>query len=427
MDMTSQVLVMTVGTGDPEQQEETLFKPMRESIKKGEWKQVILLPSKMTEANASRLKTSLPNSFDIFSLPGYGDEDDVDRCYQHFVGVLRELVRKNGAPHIVCDFTRGTKAMSAALLMAAIRCGAVHARYVTGEREGPTVKPGAEIIHDVRLATAMVEWALSAAESMLNGRAPSAAMKLLEMPGIKDPPVPDETSGRRALLLHFARMLTAWNQFDYRRAIQLARESPGTTSPELLNHLEMCRVPQDSDQWDKLDCMGKSQVLEHLIADMIENARRCCESDGYEDALLRLYRATELIGQARLFREGLDSGNLNSSHPAVRELIQDNKKPLQPNDKGVYQAARLDAARLLTRCDNLDSRYLGEMLKKEDDAAKSMHKRNLSVLNHGYQAQAPQDQQDWEAMFQRIEGLFRQLCEDADVKLNTARFPNPPA
>src|SRR5207248_2982365 len=70
---------------------------------------------------------------EIRPLPNVGDEDDPDACFAHF-NVILEEVRAGGVPadDIIVDFTRGTKVMSAALVLAAVRQEVPRLRYISG-------------------------------------------------------------------------------------------------------------------------------------------------------------------------------------------------------------------------------------------------------------------------------------------------------
>ena len=84
----------------------------------------------------------------IVPLPEKGQENDVDQCFAHFDRVIADLRAEGYESHqIIADFTRGTKAMSAALALAGVRHDLPELRYIEGEREGSgTVKAGSEVI-----------------------------------------------------------------------------------------------------------------------------------------------------------------------------------------------------------------------------------------------------------------------------------------
>src|SRR5580704_10046171 len=118
-------LTLTVGSGNPKDPEGTLYQPLLKSIREGSWDKVVFLPSIVTEENARELERRLSGTaVEIIPLPGPNDENDVDSCFAHFDRVIQKL-RTEGfdAVNVCADFTRGTKAMSAALVLAAIRHG----------------------------------------------------------------------------------------------------------------------------------------------------------------------------------------------------------------------------------------------------------------------------------------------------------------
>ena len=125
-------LVLTVGTGDLDRLEETLFTPLRKSIATEAWTRVVLLPSSVTEDFARTLRHRLDGTaVEVSPLPA-GDENDADAAYAHFDRVLATVLRDVALEDVVVDFTRGTKAMSAALVLAAARRAVPRLRYVTG-------------------------------------------------------------------------------------------------------------------------------------------------------------------------------------------------------------------------------------------------------------------------------------------------------
>jgi hypothetical protein len=60
-----------------------------------------------------------------------GDEEDVDACFGHFERELAKLLEEGfAADSVIADFTRGTKAISAALVLAAVVHGVRTLRYI---------------------------------------------------------------------------------------------------------------------------------------------------------------------------------------------------------------------------------------------------------------------------------------------------------
>ena len=170
------VLVMTVGTGDLTRIEETLFVPLRKSITTDAWVRVILLPSDMTEEFAERLRNGMETVDAVIRPLPARAENDADRAYAHFDAVLSEVLRATPPHRVVVDFTRGTKAMSAAVVLAATRREVPYLRYITGRRDQRgMVQAGSEKVRQIRTTVAAGHRRLDLARDlMLRGNFPAA-------------------------------------------------------------------------------------------------------------------------------------------------------------------------------------------------------------------------------------------------------------
>lgn len=145
---TGRILIATVGLGNIDQLRATLLEPMKLSIRTGDWKRVILVPSVVTGELAAKLREELAGlPVELHPLPQIGDEDDLARSREHFQAVFRSALDSGAQPgDIVLDFTRGTKVMSVAAVMAAISSGVRHFQYVVGGQRDArgVVVPGTE-------------------------------------------------------------------------------------------------------------------------------------------------------------------------------------------------------------------------------------------------------------------------------------------
>jgi CRISPR-associated protein (TIGR02710 family) len=404
-------LVLTVGQGNLDKLEATLFAPLRKSIAKGKWDQVILLPSKETEPLAFQLAGGEP-AIRIQTLPRTGDEDDADLCFSHFEAILSGLIRCGTRPaEITIDFTRGTKAMSAAVVLAAVTFNVPNLRYVTGKRERDgLVIAGKEEVRDLSSAIATTRRALGLAMHFLQ-RFQFTAVEAL---------FPDE---RNRWLLKYpascradiewtlwaARFWGAWDRFDYRAARSQLDSSPNSQSPAL----ESWRCPKPQAKFlSRLAASGSNpgNAARDLAADLIANAGRRLASGAYEDALLRNYRALEMIGQARLFDLRLDSENLDRCNPQVQRWLAVEGRSSNRLDRG-------QACSLL--------HFLGDSFAPElDKAAKAgAWDRNRSILLHGFRAEA--DRVKARLTLDRVADVFTEENFKNRERLESAQFPVP--
>ncbi len=421
------VLFMTVGMGNPKQLEETLLAPASKSIKQGPWDVVVLLPSAATAESAEKLRQRHPDKdFYIRPLPAEGDEYNPDRCYEHFDAVLREFIPATRGT-IGVDMTRGTKAMSAALLLAGFRHGVDLARYLqaqTAPDQAPVVIPGTERVVDVPMQQARRDQVLDQAALLMNRGDFAAAATLLEQEGGDD----------LEPLARLARFYAAWDRLDYESADRITppRHLPESWARYAVSererewvHALACPLPSPEDP-DYAPRMAA--YLRRVIVDLWANGLRRVRQQQFEDAVIRAYRVLELLGQARLFDYGLDSGWLPPDHPAVSRLMQRLKESGSPslteNRDGTLKAAREQVARLL--------KYLGDPLAKAllacaQQGEFSVLQRNHSLLIHGYHAVSPQDESALMEAYARIEVIIREdrklRHEDAERDFAVARAP----
>lgn len=419
------VLFLTVGLGNPKQLEETLYAPVSVSIRSGRWERIVLLPSHETLDHARKLKRRHPeDDIHIRTLPE-GGEADADQCYKCFQRAITEL----GTPEpdgMCVDITRGTKAMSAALLVAAMRYRIPHVRYIEGERnpDNPTVVvPGSERVRDIRVTSGIKHRVLDDAKVLFRRGAFAGAVVLLrELPPHED--VRD--------IIDLADFCAAWDQLDYRRADEITLAShlpeqwsgyvPGSEVRRWVH--ELARPFPDPTGRDYASAMAKRLRL--LTADLLANGERRLLRRQYEDALLRAYRALEMLGQARLFDHGLDSAALPKDHDAVRELARGLERkqsaPLALNRDGTLSAGREQVARLLKR---LGDPLAEELLSTASQGALRVTSRNHSILIHGYEPATGGREQELRELYAQLGEILekdRQGVLTGDM--SPARFLN---
>lgn len=423
------VLLLTVGTGDMNDRENSLLAPLRLSIADGEWERVVLLPSTVTQEFAMELNAE--RGFEVRVLPAPGLENDADACFRHFEGEIERL-RDAGfvQADIVVDFTRGTKAMSAALVLAAIAHDLPRLRYITGERDSRgMVMAGTEKVHQTSPATALALRRIDMARGLVAGGAFAAALDLLPDPDNAFAALQTATP-RKALLAmrSLARFLAAWDRLDY------AAAATETLPPahDLPAGWRALRPDQDLVGWvwrlhrrpDETDMPGMAAWLRPLAIDLLANAERRVRQHQFEDALVRSYRVLELVGQARLFDHGMSSDAVPEDHPKVKKLRRDLEKSrsndFNRNPKGGLYASRILTARLLGRLDD----PLGKPLQFFDSehGAFAAESRNTSVLIHGFDTKASNRPDQWATLFAALWSLLEQdRATEPDVIADSRR------
>ena len=427
---SARTLVMTVGTGDLDRLEETLFAPLRRSIATDAWTRVVLLPSTVTEDFARTLRSRLDGpAAEVSPLPA-GDENDADAAYAHFDRVLAAVLQGAAPEDVVADFTRGTKAMSAALVLAATRRGVPRLRYVAGRRDRRgTVEPGSEQVREIRTTVAEGHRRLDLARELLRRGDFAAVANVLPDPDRSPAETyPDDLFATSRTVRTAARFYAAWDRLDYASAAAQEVGAPPSSdwNPVWPTGTMRTWVTALDREPPRADCSAMAAWLRRLVVDLLANGERRIRNGHHEDALVRAYRTLELIGQARLFEHGLDSGNLDPNHEAVerlqRRLEKKDDAPLAHGRRGELQAGRQQVARLLKECgDPLGKRLLGF----EENPQLKPTQRNNSVLVHGFAARAPADPEPLRGLFEDLESLVRgdEPAPEVDDWLRIARSP----
>ena len=423
-------LVMTVGTGNLDRLEETLFTPLMKSIATDAWTRVVLLPSSVTEDFAQTLRSRFDGTAaEISPLPA-GDENDADAAYAHFDRVLAAILQDAAPEDVVVDFTRGTKAMSAALVLAAARRAVPRLRYVEGRRDRRgTVEPGSEQVRGIRTTVADGHRRLDLARELLRRGGFAAVANVLPDPDRSPAETyPDDLLAASRAVRTAARFYAAWDRLDYASAAGQEVGAPPSSDWNRVWPTDTMRawVSALDREPARADCGAMATWLRRLVLDLLANGERRIRDGHHEDALVRAYRTLELVGQARLFEHGLDSGNLDPNREAVRRLQRRLEKkddaPLAHGRRGELQAGRQQVARLLRECgDPLGKRLLGF----EENPQLKPTRRNNSVLVHGFAARAPAEPAPLQGLFEDLEALVRGDEPDPEVTdwLRIARSP----
>jgi len=435
--MQSRILICTVGTGNVDELRASLIEPLTKSIRDGVWSKVVLLPSRLTVDNADLLQAEIKEvPIEVIPLPEAKQEENVDDSYRHFDYVLGNLVRQGFEPKsLIADFTRGTKAMSAALVLAAIRHGLPVLRYLSGgqrDQRGMVVA-GTEIVTEVKTLNVTANRVLDDARMLMKNGSFAASSQLIICSGYLD--WPDEVRKGGESLDRLARFFSAWDRLDYTSAATITRTEG---FPTCGNEVRWSNFVPTRAVLERIDALAqplpesnaaKAHPLRLLLIDLFANGERRLMAHQYEDALLRAYRVLELIGQVRLFDRGYDSAALPADDETIQQfqdyLRKKKSEVLSSSGKdGSLQAPREKVARLL--------KFMGDGLGQQlidvaHGGAIKASARNYSVLIHGYDAVAGSDSKPLSQLYEKIRTLIE--CDlgrvVAEEHLKLARFPWP--
>ena len=417
-------LVLTVGTGNIDDLERTLLVPMLKSIEDGEWDRIVLLPSHTTKEFAQILQERISNpAVEINALPTSGQENNADACFGHFDSVLVQLIEDNFKPSdIVVDFTRGTKAMSAALVLAALGRDIPVLRYVHSEQrdERGMVIPGTEKVGQIKTNLATERRRLDQAERLMSHGDFGAVIELLpHLDGLFAGLFSERFRVQAKALRSATHIYAAWDRLDYKAAVEeldrlgTAAQEAGrfAPTPEISKWLRRLAQRPNPNR------SGHETMAAHLravVCDLLANAERRLRDQHFEDALIRAYRVLELIGQIRLFDHGYNSADLPRNDAVIEALHFGEDRRTRK-----LQATRYQAIKLLERLDDPLADRLFQFDRKH--SASQTRRRNDSILTHGFTAMAPPEATPLREIIADLEHLLKEDDLKASERLTVAR------
>lgn len=427
------VLLLTVGTGDSRNREQTLFEPIMWSISKQDPQLIILLPSHETEVLAKEIRNRLPErEIRIEPLPQPGDENDPDKCFSWFDKVIEHLLVEGADIHdLMADFTRGTKAMSAALVLACVRRDVPRLGYVEGTRdERGMVVSGSERIHPIYPSVVTFKRRLDAAYSLFLAGNFSAVLDILpESTPPFDTLIPAIVRKRVTAVRALASFYVAWDRLDYATA---AERVPGIGQSDDLSQRWQPMFPtQEVINWvrslakkpNRKDEPAMAAHVRRLCCDLFANGERRLRNGQLEDAFLRWYRVVELIGQARLFDRGYDSESITPKDPylikAENEAGRKHRSGFDTRSDGRKMASREMGARLLR---TLGDEFGQRLMKLADSGAITASRRNRSILVHGFNSLDSRAESQLPVRYRELEQLINDDSPSSAQMLTTARF-----
>ncbi len=312
------------------------------------------------------------------------DHQDIGRCYGEIRQGLADWLRRRDLQdsEVAADITGATKAMSAALALAAVERHSSF-RYVGGDTRDKknlgVVVDGSEqtfvcenpwntyAVRDLeRAATLMRDYHSDLAGDVLSGAARRCN---------------GEMRTRLEALSRLVRSLACADRFDFDGAFKRYRRCRELL-PLVLGDSLLVPVEDTFQSWLVLRKQtGRTDTTpgHETVLELIANADRRAHQGRYDDAVGRLYRAVELHAQ-RLIRAAFGSElgrlRLTSLPERHRPWLRDN---FRQHPDGSYKLGIEQLFRILKECGELSARQMGtyERLKEH------LFKRNNSLFAHG--------------------------------------------
>jgi len=383
------IFIATVGTG---RNREDIAKMLLITIKNSNPDLVYFLVSNRTNEETIPPFEEINQGRYKYETVILKDENDFLEVCDQTKELINELIKKFNLSQedITVDYTSGTKAMSAGLILAAMQTGIEDVKYVEGERdEYGRVIAGGEDIRPSRTTLVLKEEEIKRIITLFNAKQFDAVIKLSAE--IEDKIKVPRINNKAKLLNLLAQAYQNWDNFDHEQAIKktdkigkLRKEDKffddeikkwkglSTSLKVIDEHLHKCQKAKGKREYNHLS----------ILLDIVASAQRRIEDHRYDDAAARLYRATEYIAQMRLSEKYEIDNTGKIPAKKVPESFANNHQYLLKN--GHYKLSLVKSYELLNKFgDPLGKKFIEDFKPNDSDIKKHLKTRNESILAHG--------------------------------------------
>ena len=374
--------------------------PIVTSIEKIKPDNIIFIASKETASTVDDIKelTKDVSEYDFHTLV-LKDPEDLIEVFETSCG-SKEFLKQGD---IYVDYTGGTKSMSAGLAMAFFETGIKEYVYIGGNKrtkEGVgVVKSGAEKpvfkVDPARLYCLSIAKKI---EPLFNAGLYRLTDELLkkEIPRSGDDLYVKELKKIQELV----RSLCLWDSMNYKRSYANMRKY--INSRPNTNKLFSVEIP-DSFQKHLKSCSDRNP--RSRISDLIDAAKRRKKNEEHDEAVLRIYRTIEFVGQTEFKK----TFNLETREVKCSDFIKHFPDSKHNEYRGKYEGkngARKFSLKetyeaLCEKGNSIGKKYF----QFEEEFREFNNKRNLSVLAHGFKPCGKEDvQQGFELIKKLLQG-----------------------
>jgi CRISPR-associated protein (TIGR02710 family) len=339
------------------------------------------------------------------------DADDLLHCYERAVECAMKIAERPSAYTVVVDYTGGTKTMTAALALATVGHGYKFS-YVGGKQRTKNglgvVVTGTEVV-----GQRISPWQIFAVEEkrrislFVSSFQYEAAISTMSLT-IEN--LPEKKQEVWKAIAETLKGYLAWDNFSHGEALKNLQGG--------LKRLELCaRFGMDKSISEYLEMVrgnfadlnemngetGFFKKLHSLLVwDLVSNAKRRYLQNKYDDAVARLYRALEMVGQID-FQVATGCSTSDADPAKLPEAIREEYvRKYKSLSKGKLEIPLFGVFRALKEM----NRPVGHLYFENEEVLKKMlSARNDSILAHGV---IPTKKKSYEDLSKIVQDLFVQ-------------------
>lgn len=352
-----------------------------------------------------------PNLVSQLGLKGFRDDlqlihlpepDDLSDCLHRLQGFVQGLHQRFSRLELFGDFTGGTKSMSAALAFALLDQKAT-VSVVSGRRDNLVrieKSDGLRILDPLPIITRRLlsDRLPPLLEAHFYERARSMLIDLQRDHSTRF--LPTQHEALQGLIAQLE-VLSLWDKFSWRvaldraEAIHFANEWPDLWQWWIRVEAAMHWVDPETDP-------GLAITGYELVQDLLLNAERRGRRGWFDDAVARLYRASELLAQTYITLELRVDGIADWTASSIKL-----QSGVQINCGGVLALYR--SLRTFEAPTGLGGIYA----RQSHELRQLFNARNASLLGHGLQ---PITEDRWQALQARIANLLTTTLQELHIQ-----------
>ena len=419
MDWKDIAMLITVGTGiGGSEARDSLAHGILFSIKSHRPKKIIFFGSQESKDTVESVTRQFKEMGIDFEYDDFVLINNVDSFSEYFSAFKLKIQELEEEYEIIIDYTSGTKTMTMSAAFASMVFGK-KLIFVTGKRENGSVIKGTEKISSQNLFLVYDELMISKIKELFNMNRFDAGKSLLN-------DIVDENTDKEI----YSRLFDIYNYFDsvdYENAYKLfdnefneilIQKWPELKGDFIQNRIALQTMFQKENP-EKGFKEHKNRCY-YILASLLNNARRRCEENKYDDAIARLYRSLELIAQIRLKKQyKLNSSKINLDKLKNKNVDNEYIEILENsrNDDGNIRLGLYQDYELLSYLND----DLGKFFKDNSgEITNCIEFRNKSILAHGLNNQELESYKKFEKLVLNAANI---LTNNFDNYLNQTKFP----
>lgn len=334
-----------------------------------------------------------------YEIVSVDDPDDLNGCYQKLLELVETVKEKHGDCQVIANYTGGTKTMSVAMASVGIMTQQWDLSLNIGPRvdliqvrtgDVPVVINKWELFYQSQL-----EFLKGFLDNYYYAFVARSISAMLSHP--LDKSLRDKLIEARVICEAF----DLWDKFHHQKALELLEPHGKRFSAYIISLKNM---------------LGKARATGYeLVSDLLNNAERRAAQRHYDDAIARLYRATELFAQTRLEREyGYKSSDLKLEQ-LPEHLREEYKGHIRDNK--LILGLREDYELLSKLDDPIGKKYK----EREGRMIDAIKRRNFSISGgHGL---TPLGEADYRFVKDRLIGIIMEAGRVIGLNLEMEQLP----